>query len=561
MGLLLSCCTGRKSKSLSGDTMHLYKTQLDSLFRSINKLQPDNEQDQARFYTDYLKAIRIIDLLPDSSEVKVKALRSLLYPLFVHGAHQETVRQSKKIMEILNSRKKELSYLTIGDVYYRLAIANYWIGNIDSTTSIYRKLISLKKDDRDKLGTASMLNNAGMIWSEIGEPDSAMAYFQYALDIVKEFPDSAMFVIFEGSILDNIATIYEDRGEFDKTIPIYENNILRYENTDDLFRWINAGISLMNAGLEMRNYSRVKILFEKLSLVMDTLTYSRHQTNDLYMFKVYSRYFSEIGDFRNAYTYHVKATQLADSVTLKDNLIKDQTAKQLALLKDTHFEHQLLDEVLELEKQEQKARLRLWIIILIALGATITPIILYYYYKQRIRLQKEKTRRQNTYRLLAEEKMKIHEKEKQLIDLELEYKKKDLADMALALLQKKEQADEFYSQVKQVEKSKGKQRQKEFQKLKTDLQNQQYVDKELDHLQQNIDTLSRAFYDKLQTSFPELSKTEEKLSSFIKLNLSTSQIAQLQNITPKSVKMSRYRLKKKLGLDPDQNLDEFLQSF
>jgi len=125
MGLLLSCCTGRKSKSLSGDTMHLYKTQLDSLFRSINKLQPDNEQDQARFYTDYLKAIRIIDLLPDSSEVKVKALRSLLYPLFVHGAHQETVRQSKKIMEILNSRKKELSYLTIGDVYYRLAITNY----------------------------------------------------------------------------------------------------------------------------------------------------------------------------------------------------------------------------------------------------------------------------------------------------------------------------------------------------------------------------------------------------------------------------------------------------
>jgi len=119
----------------------------------------------------------------------------------------------------------------------------------------------------------------------------------------------------------------------------------------------------------------------------------------------------------------------------------------------------------------------------------------------------------------------------------------------------------LYSLVKRVENSRGKQRQKEFRNLKEDLQSQQYVDKELEHIQQNIDTLSSAFYDKLQASFPGLSKTEVKLSSFIKLNLSTAQIAQLQNITSKSVKMSRYRLKKKLRLVADQNLDEFLQSF
>ncbi len=560
ISLLLSFCTGPGTKSPNAETIHLYKTQLDSLIQNINKLQADNDQDHARFFADYLKAIRIIDLLPDSSDEKVKAIKSLLFPLFVHGAYHETVRQSKKIIEILNSRNEELTNINVGEVYYRLANANYWIGNFDSTTSFYRQLIFLIKDD-DKYDKAAMLNNAGMVWQEIGIPDSAMAYYQFALDLVKECPELAGGLLFEGSILDNIATIYEDRGEFDKTIPIYEKNILRYENTDDYFRWINAGISLMNAELEMQNYPRVKILFEQLSPVMDTLTYPRHQTNDLYLFKVCSRYFSEIGDFRNAYTWHVKATQLSDSVTLKDNVKRDQTIKQLGWLKDTQFEQQLQTEMLEREKQEQQARLRLWIIILIALGATITPTILYYYYKQRIRLHAEKTKSHLSERLLVEEKLKTRNQEKQLLDMELEHKKKDLADMALSLSQKKQQAEELYSRVKQVENSRGKQRQKEIRNLKEELQSQQYVDKKLEHLQQNIDTLSSAFYDKLQKSFPELSKTEVKLSSFIKLNLTTSQIAQLQNITPNSVKMSRYRLKKKLGLDTDQNLDEFLQSF
>jgi DNA-binding CsgD family transcriptional regulator len=244
--------------------------------------------------------------------------------------------------------------------------------------------------------------------------------------------------------------------------------------------------------------------------------------------------------------------------TLEDSISKEETWKKLQKME---FEKQIQIEITEREKEEQRARSRLWIIVLIALGATITPIILYYYYKQRIRLHAEKARSHLSNHLLAEEKLKTRNQEKQLLDLELEHKKKDLADMALSLSQKKQQAEELCSRVNRIENSKGKQRQKEFRDLKEELQNQRYVDKEMEHLQQNIDTLSNAFYNKLQTSFPELSKTEVKLSSLIKLNLSTSQIAQLQNITPKSVNMSRYRLKKKLGLDNDQNLDEFLQSF
>ena len=41
----------------------------------------------------------------------------------------------------------------------------------------------------------------------------------------------------------------------------------------------------------------------------------------------------------------------------------------------------------------------------------------------------------------------------------------------------------------------------------------------------------------------------------------TAQIAQIQNINPESVRMSKHRLRAKLNLPSDLDMDEFLQSF
>jgi len=524
-------------------------------------LQEDNEQDQSRFFTDYQEAIQIINQLPDTSEIKLHALSNLLLPLFKNAAHQETIRQSEKIIEIINSRKKEFSHNPVGEVYYRLANANGILGKTDTAISFYKKIIFLREDDHDKLHKASMINNAGMIWSEIGEPDSAMVYFQYALDIVKEFPDSTMFVMFEGSILDNIATIYEERGEFDKTIPIHENNILRYENTDDYFRWINSGISLMNAEREMRNYPRVNLLYEQFSPIIDTLTYPHYQTNNLNMFKVFSRYFSEIGDFINAYTWHVKATRLSDSVTIKDNLLRDRTAKQLTLLKNKQFELQLQEEILGREKEKKLARLGLWIIILMTFCIIFTLFSFYSYYKQRLQFQAKRNKLNITNLLLTEERLKTNEQEKRLVEIKLKNKKKDLAEMAISLLQKKEWALELNQHLLIIESSKGNKRKRELIKLKDNVRRQIYVNKQTDLLRENIDLLSAEYYEKLSVEFPALTKTEMKLCSFTRLKLTIAQVADLQNIDTASVVVARYRLKKKLGLEKNQNLDEFLQSF
>ena len=69
------------------------------------------------------------------------------------------------------------------------------------------------------------------------------------------------------------------------------------------------------------------------------------------------------------------------------------------------------------------------------------------------------------------------------------------------------------------------------------------------------------FFDKLREKHPELSSNEIKLSAYLKLNLSSKEIASLMNISIKSVDQGRWRLRKKLDLSKDSNLVNYIQSF
>ena len=55
-----------------------------------------------------------------------------------------------------------------------------------------------------------------------------------------------------------------------------------------------------------------------------------------------------------------------------------------------------------------------------------------------------------------------------------------------------------------------------------------------------------------------MSPNELKLCAYLRMNLSTKEIAQLMNITVRGVEISRYRLRKKLQMEKSDNLFDFL---
>lgn len=83
-------------------------------------------------------------------------------------------------------------------------------------------------------------------------------------------------------------------------------------------------------------------------------------------------------------------------------------------------------------------------------------------------------------------------------------------------------------------------------------------DEDWDNFSMHFNSVNADFFNKLKDQFPDLTPNELKLSAYLKMNLSTKEIAQLMNITIKAVEVGRYRLRKKLRLQPETNLYDFL---
>jgi len=77
--------------------------------------------------------------------------------------------------------------------------------------------------------------------------------------------------------------------------------------------------------------------------------------------------------------------------------------------------------------------------------------------------------------------------------------------------------------------------------------------------EENFDLVYENYLKRLGEMYPELNVSDKKLSAYLKMDLSSKDIAPLLNMSVRSVETNRYRLRKKMGLDRDVNLSEFLQ--
>ena len=80
-----------------------------------------------------------------------------------------------------------------------------------------------------------------------------------------------------------------------------------------------------------------------------------------------------------------------------------------------------------------------------------------------------------------------------------------------------------------------------------------------DKFEENFNLVYDNFMAKLLARFPDLNKNERKLCAYLRLGLSSKEIASLLNISLRSVETFRYRLRKKLGLEQGESMTDFFQ--
>ena len=146
------------------------------------------------------------------------------------------------------------------------------------------------------------------------------------------------------------------------------------------------------------------------------------------------------------------------------------------------------------------------------------------------------------------------------LKLEVNSKNKELATSTMNLINKNKFLSEIKKELTEIQSNKAKPDTKIKGMIKQ-IDKNMAGDHEWDHFQQYFDQVHGDFSVRLKEAYPNLSPQEMKLAAYLRMNLSTKEIAQLLNITVRGVEIARYRLRKKLPLKREENLTEFILSF
>ena len=159
--------------------------------------------------------------------------------------------------------------------------------------------------------------------------------------------------------------------------------------------------------------------------------------------------------------------------------------------------------------------------------------------------------------------------EKELLVLELErlrlvdeinHKKKDLTDFGIEITRKRNYIKEVMEMLTLIKK-KSFIESSDIEEIIKFTKAQLQIGQNFDYFNERIEDVNHQFTSKLKELYPTLTQGELHLSSLLRLKLSTKEIANIKNVSPDSVKVLRYRLRKKFNLSTTTSLPEFLNKF
>lgn len=197
-------------------------------------------------------------------------------------------------------------------------------------------------------------------------------------------------------------------------------------------------------------------------------------------------------------------------------------------------------------------------------------ICLYYIYKwQRRKFKAQQAKYEEEQRKIQYlHQLEMNKAENELIALrneklqgEIDFKNSELATSAMHLVQKGEILSRIRSELNQI--SKGLENEKataEIKRLIKVLSEDEKMDSDWEHFARHFDKVHSDFVIGLKEKYPTITPNEIKLCAYLRMNLSTKEIAQLMNISVRGVEISRYRLRKKLGISSEINLFDYLIS-
>ncbi len=442
----------------------------------------------------------------------------------------ENVLKGFELFELLGDS------IRLADSYNHLATIENSLQNFRNAISFNEKALAIYRLYNDVHYEASVLNDLGIMYMKLFEEQKAIDYYNKSIERNK----IANVKSLEAATYGNIGAAYIQLKDYTEAIK-YLNKSINLSKTINANRRIAiVEVKLANAYLEMKQpIKTIKHANNAKKYTIKNENINIEASAEKYL----SLANEALGNFEKSLTYHKKFKLLNDSIVNKEKIIKIEELRAKFDLKAKESEIALQEkEIKNLNIQAKNDRLTKTLYGIGMFSFFTISGLFYFGFKQRIKRNKIE-----------------REKQEEIYKQEIEFKKKELTSQTLHLVQKNTFIQELRENLEKIKNSPDLFK-VEFRRLVMLLKKESAEDKDWEVFKSYFSEVHNNFDLKLKNIYANITEKEIRLASFLRMNLSTKEIASMLNVLPDSILKSKYRLKKKLNLEKNVDLNAFLNN-
>jgi tetratricopeptide (TPR) repeat protein/DNA-binding CsgD family transcriptional regulator len=466
--------------------------------------------------------------------------------LFRMGSYPQAVTQlleADRIFRRLNKPEQLAENANfLGSVYYYNKQSAESLERFQEALAIYHRARNLS-------GLSDTYAHIGHWHEKQGQLDSAQYYQRSAL----AFAHLGRNRIAEARIYEHLGSIYEDLENFDSALHYYQGSLVLYRSLG-----LRAGqVGLVNNLGDV--YSKTGHPVEGLVFAREAMQLAWSEQDKYQLQSAYrdmSECFQALGKPDSAYHYLEKSRELVVEIYTADN------QRQIALLQTLYAVEQKNAEIAQLNAGHKVYLIVLITVVLVALllgllGYTVNS-------RQKLKIRNDQA--------LNEQQQRIHETEKELmasalrmkkmeedtLKQELDIRSKELSSHILHLVQKNEVMEEIRMGLQQIIQDDRRDQKKQLRQLLNKIQVSVAQEEYWNEFRLIFDKVHASFFASLNRHSPDLTPAEIRLLALVKMNLGSADMSRLLGVTPDSLRVMRYRVKKKLRLGADDSLQLFI---
>lgn len=429
---------------------------------------------------------------------------------------------------------------------YQLAFVYYHLRNYHE--SIKHLKTALQHPIASPISKIFVLNTIGQSYKKLYDLDSALHYFSMTYQFAQQHKDTTWMGISAG----NIGSVYVLQHKFNHAEPyfqkFYQFSLISKDSSCISDALVSlAEVNLANGDIDqaLKNLQEGESIYRTRFGPFGAL----NVTNE--------NYGQQVDLYKNLSLAYELKNQPSEALRyLKmSNLVNDSLEKRALISGSVAIQQQLdveqhMSELQLLEEEKENAQQRTYFLIaLIGLSGVILFMV---YNRRKLKTKKDQELREEKEALLQSEKRRVEE--------ELNHSNQLLLNYTENLRQKSELLEQVQTEIKALRDVHG--NNMEPQELYINSLNQSTIltDEEWVNFRQLFDKVHTGFFIRLREKYPDITPAETRLLALTKLKLSNKEMASMLGISTEAIKKTRQRLRKKISITEEVDMEELVEA-